>query len=133
MAKQLMRYLCVGAGSNAVVLCLYYMATLVWNLYPGTALTIASGIGFFISYTLQRAWAFRFSGNKFSSLLRYSFGYFLSYTAQWLILFVGVDKLLLPHQWVFLFGLATATLGFFALQRYWVFKAVGRSPSNAHI
>jgi putative flippase GtrA len=129
--NQMIRYLCVGAGSNAVVLGMYYLATLWGGLRPTVALTLASAIGFAISYVLQRTWAFRFRGSKISSILRYSLGYFLSFAAQWLILYIGAEKLHLPHQWVVVFGLGFATVGFFVLQRYWIFGASGSNLLNA--
>ncbi|KFG69885.1 GtrA family protein [Microvirga sp. BSC39] len=128
MFGQVARYLCVGIGGNFFVLSIYYYATLVEEFYPTSALTVASGMGFVVSYALQRIWSFRYSGSVVSPFAKYSLGYLGSFAVQWIILRIGVDALGLPHYWMVLFGLGVATVGFFMLQRYWVFAESESGP-----
>jgi putative flippase GtrA len=131
VSKQIVKYVCVGAGGNAAVLGMYYIATFGLGMWPGHAFAMASSIGFLLSYTLQRLWAFQYAGKGLGAFLRYSVGYVASFVTQWLILLVGVEYLRFPHQWVVLFGLFIAAVGFFLLQRYWVFASDRQSVCSA--
>ena len=120
-AWQLVRYLAVGASTNVFVVVIYYGASLGAGLHHKLSLTLASGVGFLVSYLVNRAWVFRSAERGMAPLVRYGAGYLCSFGIQWGILHVGVDVLGYPHQWVVLFGLGCATLIFYTVQRLWVF------------
>ena len=119
--SRFVRYLVVGGATNILALAIYYAASLGVKLSPETALTIASGLCFLVSYAGNYLWSFRFKGAHARSLVRYALGYFASFLLQWFILHIAVDFLGYPHQWVILYGVACGTLFFYALQRLWIF------------
>jgi putative flippase GtrA len=121
-AWNFLKYSFVGLGANLIVLGLYFVATFRAGLQPKFAFVVASGVGFLIGYWANRSWTFQASrdGRMF---LRYAVGYAGSFLLQWTILLIGVDVLKYPHQWVVLFGLGCATVGFYFAQRHWVFPS----------
>lgn len=116
-----LRYIVVGIGSNLLFLMIYYGLSLGFGLQHKFSLTLSSGIGFVVSYSANRMWSFNYHGSSARALWRYIIGYLGSFGLQWVILVIGVDFLNFSHVWVVLVGLAVAAIGFFLLQRYWVF------------
>ena len=53
-AGQVMRYVAVGLGANALVLALYYALSLGFAVAPKPALVCASLVGFAVSFLAQR-------------------------------------------------------------------------------
>lgn len=127
--RQVARYLAVGGGANVVVVGLYYILTLGIGVEHRTALTLASFVGLGLSYVGQRRWAFEYCGSAPKSLGRYAVGYLASYAFQLAVLHVGVNLLGYQHEIVVLFGLASATILFYGLQRFWIFPE-RRPPST---
>src|SRR2546430_6550672 len=101
---RVVRYLIVGATANLLVLGIHYGATFGAGLHHKASLFLASAIGFAVSYASNRAWTFQFKGKRIGSVARFGAGYGASFAVQWMILHIGADVLMLPHQWVVLFG-----------------------------
>jgi putative flippase GtrA len=120
---RLARYLTVGVATNCFALGVYYGLTFGLAIEPKAALTLSALVGFGPAYAANRSWTFRATTRHASSLWRYAAGYLASFVFQAAFLWLGVDRLGLPHQYVVLVGLGLATVFFFLLQRIWVFRA----------
>lgn len=121
------RYLAVGVATNCFTLAVYYGLTFGLGIEPKTALTLSALAGFAPAYAANRSWTFRARTPHAASLWRYAAGYLANFVFQAAFLWLGVDALGLPHQYVVLVGLGLATVFFFLLQRIWIFP----SPASA--
>lgn len=130
---RLARYVMVGIATNCFALGVYYALTFGLAIEPKTALTLSAMAGFGPAYAANRSWTFRATTRHAVSLWRYAAGYLASFVFQAAFLWLGVDALGLPHQYVVLVGLGLATVFFFLLQRIWIFHlpASARSGSKA--
>ena len=124
---RLARYVMVGIATNCFALGVYYALTFGLAIEPKAALTLAALAAFGPAYAANRSWTFRATSRHAVSLWRYAAGYLASFVFQAAFLWLGVDALSLPHQYVVLVGLGLATVFFFLLQRIWIF----RSPAPA--
>ena len=124
---RLARYVMVGIATNCFALGVYYALTFGLAIEPKAALTLSSMAAFGPAYAASRSWTFRTRTRHAVSLWRYAAGYLASFVFQAAFLWLGVDALGLPHQYVVLVGLGLATVFFFLLQRIWIF----RSPASA--
>ena len=124
---RLARYVMVGIATNCFALGVYYALTFGLAIEPKAALTLSSMAAFGPAYAASRSWTFRTRTRHAVSLWRYAAGYLASFVFQAAFLWLGVDALGLPHQYVVLVGLGLATVFFFLLQRIWVFQ----SPASA--
>ena len=121
------RYLAVGVVTNCFTLGVYYALTFGLAIEPKAALTLSAMAGFGPAYAANRAWTFKATTRHAVSLWRYALGYLANFVFQAAFLWLGLDGLGLPHQYVVLVGLGLATVFFFLLQRIWVFQ----SPASA--
>ncbi len=124
---RLARYVMVGIATNCFALGVYYALTFGLAIEPKAALTLAALAAFGPAYAANRSWTFRATTRHAVSLWRYAAGYLASFVFQAAFLWLGVDALGLPHQYVVLVGLGLATVFFFLLQRIWIFQ----SPASA--
>lgn len=124
---RLARYVMVGIATNCFALGVYYALTFGLAIEPKAALTLAALAAFGPAYAANRSWTFRARTRHAVSLWRYAAGYLASFVFQAAFLWLGVDALGLPHQYVVLVGLGLATVFFFLLQRIWIFH----SPASA--
>jgi putative flippase GtrA len=123
----LARYLAVGVATNCLALGVYYALTFGLTIEPKAALTLATVAAFAPAYAANRSWTFRATTHHVVSLWRYGAGYLASFVFQAAILWLGVDGLGLPHEYVVLVGLGLTTMFFFLLQRIWVFQPLVRT------
>ena len=123
---KLARYLAVGVATNCFALGVYYGLTFGFGVQPKSALTLAALAAFGPAYAANSSWTFRAATRHAVSLWRYAAGYLASFVFQAAFLWLGVDALGLPHQYVVLAGLVLAAVCFFVLQRIWVFQPGGR-------
>jgi putative flippase GtrA len=126
---RLARYVAVGVATNCFGLAVYYVLTFGFAVEPKAALTVASLAAFGPAYAAHHSWTFRATTRHAVSLWRYAAGYLASFVFQAAFLWLGVDALGLPHQYVVLVGLGLATVFFFLLQRIWVFRARPAPPA----
>jgi putative flippase GtrA len=116
------RYLIVGSMTNALVLAVYYALTLTGLLRPIMGLTVASSIGFVLTFYANKAWTFGFSGSTRRAMAQFAGGYLFSYAFQASFLAIGVQAFGWPHTVVMPLGIALATGLFYLAQRHWVFR-----------
>ena len=98
---------------------------------PKAALTLSSMVAFGPAYAASRSWTFRTRTRHAVSLWRYAAGYLASFAFQAAFLWLGVDALGVPHQYVVLAGLGLATVFFFLLQRIWIFRSPALAGSGS--
>jgi putative flippase GtrA len=118
----LARYVAVGAATSCIGLAAYYALTFGFGFGPELALATGTAVAFGPAYALNRSWTFGSTTRHRSGVWRYAAGYLAAYAFQGAFLWLGVDALGLPHQYVVLVGFGLAALLFFVLQRLWVFE-----------
>jgi putative flippase GtrA len=116
------RYMIAGAACNLALLALYYLLTLGFRVNPNLGLTIAAALVFPLAFFVSRAWTFGSSVPLLRAFAHYGGSYALSWLLQSGILFVGYGLLGAPHYFMAPAGLAIATLTFFLVQRFWIFR-----------
>lgn len=120
LRSQALRFGVVGVVSNAVLYAFYLLLTTAW-LGPKTAMTLVYVIGLGQTFLLNRRWSFAHCGPAGGVLGRYlaanGFGYLLNFTLLWL----AVDRLGWPHQWVQAAAIFIVAGCVFLLCKYWVF------------
>jgi len=118
---QLSRYAVVGLASNALGYLLYLLLTEV-GMGHKTAMTLLYGIGVLQTFVFNKRWSFRHEGPTPIALRRYITAYGVGYAINYLALWILVDKLGLPHQWVQGFMIFALAGMLFLMQKYWVFS-----------
>lgn len=120
LQTQVVRYVVIGLGVNAISYALYLLLT--WRLMGSVAaMTIASIVGTLLSFVTNRHITFRHRGSGYSALRRfmasYVFLYFMNFVALWIFSY----RIGFPHQIVQLFVTAALPLFNFVIQKRWVF------------
>lgn len=119
---QFTRYALVGLGSN-LLLYLAYLGLTAWGMQPKAAMSLLYALGVAQTFAFNRNWSFRHQGGLHGAFTRYlaayAFGYLLNLTVLWL----AVDQLGLPHQFVQGVMILTLAVLLFLLQKFWVFAA----------
>lgn len=117
---QLMRYIVVGAASNSL-LYLAYLGLTVVGLGHKTAMTFLYITGGLISFIVNRAWSFKHKGSGHSAFARYSVTYILGYLFNLALLWLFVDRLHQPHQFVQAVAIVLVAVSLFLMNKFWVF------------
>ena len=115
--RQLFRYGLIGLGLNGLGYATYLALTslgaspfwVVGLLYPVFA---------YLSFMLNRIWSFDYRGRTISNLLRYVLAHTLGYLLNLAVLYVGVETLRFPHQYVQLAAVFIVA-GFLFIQFKW--------------
>ena len=120
----LVRYAVVGLTTNAIGYGVYLLVTWM-GVPPKMAVTLLYPVGAMVSFLGNRKWTFSHEGEALPSLVRYWVTHCMGYGLNWLLLYVFVDHLGHPHQWVQ--GIAVFVVaGFlFVMFRFFVFPHVG--------
>jgi len=122
---QIFRYAVVGLLSNAAGYLIYLLVTWL-GIGPKVAMTGLYVAGASLGFLGNRQWTFTSRGNVSSSLARYGIAHFLGYGINFFLLYVFVDRLGFPHQWVQ--GVAVFVVAFFLYIsfRHFVFPETSR-------
>lgn len=123
---QLIRYGIVGVLSN-ILAYLIYLGITASGIEPKLAMSFVYLLGIIQTFFLNKTWSFHFDGSTAPALIRYIVIYLLGYLINIFALFLLVDKLGFPHQWVMGGLILFMALFFFVGQKYWAFR-----PSLAH-
>ena len=128
---QLFRYGLVGVATNLLGYFVYLLFTYL-GVEPKTLITIMYPAGAAIGFFGNRQWAFAHEGAAWKSIVRYCVAHFFGYLMNLSILFLFVDELGYPHQWVQA-GAIILVAGFlFVAFKYFVFpKGAGCARGNA--
>jgi putative flippase GtrA len=126
---QFSRYALVGLVSNAIGYLLYLLLTYL-GMGHKTAMTLLYIIGVLQTFYFNRNWSFKHHAVAQGSFVRYVFAYLFGYAINFVILWLGVDLLHLPHQGVQGFAIIMVATCLFLMHRYWVFAPLTRrSPA----
>ena len=126
-APQLTRYVIVGLVSNAV-LYVFYLGLTAAGMGHKLAMTLLYALGVVQTFVFNRRWTFRFRGAVPGAAVRYLAAYAAGYAANFLSLYVFVDRLGVPHQAVQGASILAVAVLIFAMQKYWVFAPADPQP-----
>jgi putative flippase GtrA len=121
ISSQLMRYAIVGLASNAVLYALYLLITSL-GVGHKTTMTMLYVAGVLQTFFLNRSWTFGHKGGISRSLFRYVATYGIGYLFNLAALYLLVDELGFPHQYIQGVLIIVVAVIIFILQKYWVFN-----------
>ena len=99
MRQQFARFVLVGLATNAALYAAYLLLTRSL-LHPKTAMTVVYVAGGGLGFLGNRYWSFRHSSPAWGSFARYLAACAVGYAVNLTGLYVGVDRLGLPQEWV---------------------------------
>lgn len=117
---QFLRYAFVGLVSN-LLLYLAYLGLTVWGLGHKTAMTLVYVLGVLSTFVANRAWSFKHQGIAQTAFVRYLIAYILGYLLNLGLLWLAVDRLRLPHQWIQAGAIVAVAVSLFLMHKFWVF------------
>ncbi|MCK7578226.1 MAG: GtrA family protein [Chromatiales bacterium] len=119
---QFSRYALVGIASNALGYLLYLLLT-YFGIGHKSAMTLLYAIGMAQTFHFNRRWSFGHKGDLTGAFARYVIVYGLGYLLNFLLLWIGVDQMHLPHQGVQAVAIVAVAVSLFLMHRYWVFAS----------
>jgi len=118
--RQLIRFALVGFAQNGAGYLLYLLLTWL-GMDPKLAVGVCYPLGVLLSYLGNKKFTFRHTGGNAGALSRFVLTYAGGYVFNLAGLYLLVDTLGYPHQWIQL-GLMIFLAGcFFLLQKFFVF------------
>lgn len=129
LRTQALRFGVVGIASNAVLYVLYLLLTAA-GLGPKPAMTLAYVVGLGQTFVLNRRWSFAHHGGVGGALGRYLAVYAFGYGLNFAILWLAVDRLGWPHQWVQAGAVVVVAGSVFLASKYWVFTPGARDAAT---
>lgn len=117
---QFMRYIVVGVTSNTI-LYLSYIGLTILGLGPKTAMTLLYVTGGLLTFFANRTWSFNHRGSGHSALARYVVAHVLGYLFNLTLLWLFVDQLHQPHQFVQAAAIVLVAVSLFLMNKFWVF------------
>jgi len=128
-----LRFASVGIVSNGVLFASYLLLTTV-GLGHKTAMTLLYILGVIQTFIFNKRWTFKHHGVIQKTFFRYVHSYVFGYFLNLLALFILVDYLGYPHQWIQGIMILLFALMLFALQKFWVFSVdTNKAQSNIEI
>lgn len=122
IASKLLRYGLVGLAANGIGYVAYLIITAI-GLEPKLAMTLLYLLGAGIGFLGNRAWTFRDRGRVWPTLWRYGAAHGIGYVTNFLLLFIFVDRLGYPHQFVQAAAILIVALVLFVCFNLFVFRA----------
>jgi putative flippase GtrA len=120
--SQLIRFAVVGTLSNISLFVAYLGLTFI-GLDPKLAMTLVYSLGVVVTYAVNSAWSFRVPKWMAVTFGRYLCANALGYLINLALLWLFVDRLAWPHQFVQAVAIVLVALVLFALNRHWVFSS----------
>ncbi len=117
---QMVRYFVVGVLNNLLGYLIYLGITWLW-LEPKLAVTMLYPIGAVTAYFGQAKYSFSYQGPTHHGMFRYVIAHAIGYGVNLTLLFLLVDKFMLPHQLVQAVAIFLVAGILFLLFRYFVF------------
>lgn len=122
--SQLIRYGVVGITSNLLGYLAYLWIT-GWKVEPKIAMTLLYAVGAGIGFIGNRYWTFGHEGALFGTGVRYCAAHLGGYLLNLSILFIFVDRLGLPHQFVQACAVGIVAGFLYLLFKHYVFQKTG--------
>lgn len=127
--RQFARYASVGVASN-LTLYLAYLGVTALGMGHKLAMTLLYVTGVVVTFVANRNWSFDHDGLAHKAFARYVIAYVLGYLLNLGLLWLGVDRLNLPHQDVQAVAVIVVAISLFLMHKYWVFTVPAlRSPT----
>ena len=115
---QLLRYGIVGITHNAVGYFIYLFITWL-GVDPKLVVGVSYPLSMLVSYLGNKKFTFHHDGKITKSSIRFIISHIISYSINLLMLYIFVDKLSYPHQYVQLVAIfVCAAFLFFTLKIY---------------
>lgn len=124
--KQIIRYGIVGVTSNIVGYLLFLLIT-HWGVESKQAMSFLYLLSAVIGFVGNNKWTFSYEGGFFSSGVKYFIAHLTGYLINFLILYIFVDKLAYPYQWVQAIAIIFVAGFLFMAFKYFVFAKEKRS------
>lgn len=121
---QSLRFLTVGLVSNAVLYLFYVVLTWI-GLSPFLAVGIVFVFGVMQTFVFNRRWTFSQQHSGSMQLPRYLIVYIIAFLVNILCIYIFVNLMAYPHQWVQAVAIPVLGVFLFIGQRYWVFGPRG--------
>ncbi|MFC1688485.1 GtrA family protein [Pseudomonadota bacterium] len=119
--RQLFRFAIVGLASNLLLYLAYLLITAL-GMGHKTAMSILYVTGVCLTFAFNRNWTFKHQGHYTRSFMAYVGVYAFGYVLNLAALYVLVDRLGYPHQWVQGFMILFFAMLLFILQKLVVFR-----------
>jgi len=120
MLKQLIRYGIVGVANNLVGYLVYLLFTWLW-LDPKVAITLLYPVAALTAYFGHSKYSFLHKGRHSDAMPRYVIAHIIAYLTNLIILYVFVDKLSFPHQFIQFLAMFVVAGVLFLQFKYYVF------------
>ena len=117
---QLLRYACVGLGTN-LLLYLAYLGLTSAGVGHKTAMTLLYATGVLLTFVANSSWSFERPSLSRMAFGRYLMAHVAGYALNWMLLWVAVDHLHLAHQAVQAAAIVLVAMVLFLLHKFWVF------------
>lgn len=118
--RQLLRYAVVGVLTNSLGYVAYLVSTYVGGT-PKSTMTTLYIIGVLISFLANRSFTFQHNGPIGAAGMRFLAAHLMGYLLNLFLLFVLVDKLSFPHQYIQGMAIIIVAFFLFVLSRAFVF------------
>ena len=125
---QLLRYGLIGVATNLIGY-LIYLAITYAGMEPKLAMSLLYLVGTSIGFYLNRSWTFAHEGSSLAGAYRFACVYFAGYLLNLLVLYVFVDRIGYPHQWVQAGAILLVAVFLFTCLKWWVFPASNKTGS----
>jgi putative flippase GtrA len=119
---QLFRYASVGVASNLAAYLLFVLITHL-GLEPKRAMTFTYAAGAIIGFFANRKWTFSHRGGRLGAAWRYGIAHLCGYLINFTLLYIFVDRLGYPSQWVQAFAIFLVSGFLFVTFKFFVFPA----------
>jgi putative flippase GtrA len=127
--KQFIKYLTIGAASNASGYTIYLVLTKL-NISPMYAMSIVYIAGAIIGFYGNRQWTFGCKNKVVSTTLKYGLTHLFGFLLNFMILLFFVDKLQYPHELVQGIALFVVAAFLFVCFKLFVFKDVYKGETT---
>lgn len=119
---QVLKYLSVGAASNAIGYGSYVLLTAI-GLGSILSMSMVYAIACLLSFALNKNWTFACRSRNRLLLPKYVMAQVLGYVTNLMLLLILSQRLGLPHQIVQLLAIVVVATELFLLSKYYVFRA----------
>lgn len=118
---QFVRFATVGVISNVLLYLAYLLLTFTLCLEHKVSMTVIYIVGVMLTFIVNRSWSFGHSGVAHTAFVRYVLAYVIGYFLNLGLLWLIVDRLNQPHEYVQAVAIVLVAICMFLLHKYWVF------------
>jgi len=119
--KQFVRYGVIGVLNNSLLYLLYLLIT-GYGIEPKLAMTILYCLGLCTSFLGNRKWTFEHRDATKRAIFRYVIAQLFGYLLNVALLYLFVDRIGYPHQWIQLIAIIVVAVYLFLALKFFVFR-----------